>query len=62
MNVPLLGEIPLDTETREGGDSGKPIALAATAQSQRFIDLANTVIEKAEASKQRHRPTVTISD
>ncbi len=62
MNVPLLAEIPLDTQTREGGDSGKPIALEKTAQSRRFEDLARVVIEKADAGKQRHRPTVTISD
>ena len=27
LNVPLLGQIPIDIETREGGDSGSPIAL-----------------------------------
>jgi ATP-binding protein involved in chromosome partitioning len=25
--VPLLGEIPLDTRLREGGDSGRPLVL-----------------------------------
>ncbi len=42
MNVPLLREIPLDPATREGGDSGKPIATVGTgnAQAKRFEELA----------------------
>jgi ATP-binding protein involved in chromosome partitioning len=28
LNVPLLGEIPLETGVREGGDSGSPIVIA----------------------------------
>jgi len=29
MNVPLLGQIPINIETRERGDSGAPIALVS---------------------------------
>jgi ATP-binding protein involved in chromosome partitioning len=29
MNVPLLGQIPIDIETRERGDSGAPVALVS---------------------------------
>ncbi len=28
-NVPLLGQIPIDTQVREGGDDGQPVVLAA---------------------------------
>jgi ATP-binding protein involved in chromosome partitioning len=28
-SVPLLGQIPLDTRLREGGDSGAPVVLSA---------------------------------
>ncbi|HEX4750354.1 MAG TPA: Mrp/NBP35 family ATP-binding protein [Bryobacteraceae bacterium] len=64
MHVPLLAEIPLDPQTREGGDNGRPIAASKDggAQVARFEKLAKTVIEKAEASKQKARPTMTISD
>jgi ATP-binding protein involved in chromosome partitioning len=64
MKVPLLAEIPLDPKTREGGDSGKPIATSKEANSQvtLFEKLARTVIEKAEATKSKQRPTITIAD
>lgn len=64
MKVPLLSEIPLDPETREGGDQGQPIAAAkeSSPQAKRFTELAKIVIAKAEESKQRARPTMTIAD
>lgn len=64
MHVPLLAEIPLDPKTREGGDTGKPIAASKEPSNQKalFEKLAQTVIEKAEASKQKARPTITVAD
>ncbi len=64
MGVPLLAEIPLDPATREGGDSGMPIATSEVpnAQASLFEKLARTVIEKAAESSQRSRPTMTVSD
>lgn len=64
MKVPLLAEIPLDPKTREMGDSGKPIATLNEPNSQvtAFEKLARTVIERAEATKQKARPTITIAD
>jgi ATP-binding protein involved in chromosome partitioning len=64
MKVPLLAEIPLDPKTREGGDTGKPIAASNEPSTQitAFEKLARTVIEKAEASKQKARPTITVAD
>jgi ATP-binding protein involved in chromosome partitioning len=64
MNVPLLAEIPLDPKTREGGDSGQPIATIKTPNTQvtLFEKLARTVIERAEAMKQKARPTITVAD
>ena len=64
LHVPLLAEIPLDPKTREGGDTGKPIATLKepNAQAALFEQLARTVVEKAEASKQKARPTITIAD
>jgi ATP-binding protein involved in chromosome partitioning len=64
MNVPLLAEIPLDPATREGGDTGKPITTRSegTPQSAMFEQLAKTIIERANETKNRHRPTMTIAD
>ncbi len=33
LGVPLLGEVPIEIATREGGDQGTPIALRASAES-----------------------------
>jgi ATP-binding protein involved in chromosome partitioning len=64
MKVPLLAEIPLDPKTREMGDSGNPIAALSVPNPQvtAFEKLARTVIERAEATKQKARPTITIAD
>lgn len=62
MKVPLLAEIPLDPKTREGGDSGKPIASGTSAQAREFEKLARVVVEKAEIASQKARPTITIAD
>jgi ATP-binding protein involved in chromosome partitioning len=65
MNVPLLAELPLDPATREGGDSGKPIATLGSGnkQAKLFEDLARKIIERAaESTQQKQRPTITIAD
>lgn len=63
MHVPLLAEIPLDPETRAGGDAGQPIAIKPSPQTTIFEQLAHTIIERAEAMKQqKQRPTITVSD
>ena len=46
MNVPLLGQIPIDIETRERGDSGAPVALVAPSDnkvSAAFHEVASTI-------------------
>ena len=64
MKVPLLAEIPLDPLTRETGDNGRPISTlnGPNAQADRFTELARIVIERADATKSKARPTITISD
>jgi ATP-binding protein involved in chromosome partitioning len=65
MHVPLLAEIPLDPATREGGDSGKPIATLgnSNAQAQRFEELAKKIVTlAAESVAQKQRPKITIAD
>ncbi len=42
LQVPLLGEIPIDVATREAGDKGRPITVAepTSAVSRAFADIA----------------------
>ena len=50
LGVPLLGEIPIDLPTREGGDAGRPIALAppdANPVSAAFHQVAARFLEPA---------------
>ena len=49
FSLPLLGEIELDPNIREGGDSGHPVALAGETSvgAKAFYAFAAKVIEKA---------------
>jgi len=52
LNVPLLGQIPIDIETRERGDNGTPVALLPPAQSKvcaAFHDVAAKIRTKVPA-------------
>ncbi len=48
--VPLLGQIPLDTELREGGDTGRPVATHST-QSPAGAALRDIAAELAQRSR-----------
>ena len=50
LQVPLLGEIPIDIETREAGDRGMPIVLENRnhAISKVFINIAHEVRKRVE--------------
>lgn len=41
--VPLLAQIPLDVDLREGGDTGKPVALSDSPAAKVLNDLASTL-------------------
>jgi ATP-binding protein involved in chromosome partitioning len=45
QGVPFLGEVPLFTEIREGGDKGAPVAVSApkSAPGQAFIQIAESL-------------------
>lgn len=64
MNIPFLAEIPLDPQTRLGGDTGKPVATLEEPhpQTSAFEKLALRIVERANESKQKARPTIEISD
>lgn len=45
LGIPLLGEVPIDTRVRSGGDEGQPIVAAApdAPAAQAFMDVAGKV-------------------
>ncbi|MEP7065455.1 MAG: Mrp/NBP35 family ATP-binding protein [Gemmatimonadota bacterium] len=51
LNVPLLGEIPLETAVREGGDNGTPIVLARpdSAAARALSSIGVQIVEASEA-------------
>jgi ATP-binding protein involved in chromosome partitioning len=60
--VPLLAQLPLDPDTRKGGDEGAPIVVRRpeSAQAQAFRELAGRIIERLDAVATL-RPLPTIS-
>jgi ATP-binding protein involved in chromosome partitioning len=60
--VPLLGQLPLDPETRQGGDEGAPITVRRpdSPQAQAFREVARRVVERLDAVAAL-RPLPTIS-
>jgi ATP-binding protein involved in chromosome partitioning len=51
LQVPLLGEIPLESAVREGGDSGSPIVLAHpdSPAARALSSIGSQIVEAAEA-------------
>ena len=49
LGVPLLGEIPLYTPVREGGDDGRPIVVAdpTSTAARQLIALASRIAERS---------------
>ncbi len=45
MGVPLLGQLPIDLDTRIGGDTGKPVALGDSPMAQAYAGLARRLID-----------------
>jgi ATP-binding protein involved in chromosome partitioning len=51
FGVPLLGQIPLEMETREGGDAGVPVTVGHpdSAQAQAFRKIAAATVARVDA-------------
>jgi ATP-binding protein involved in chromosome partitioning len=51
FGVPLLGQIPLEIETRKGGDTGMPVVVGqpGSAQAAAFRQLAAAVTARVTA-------------
>jgi len=55
MGIPFLGEVPIDTRVRTGGDEGQPIVAAApdAPAAQAFLDLASRVAAQVSIQNMR---------
>jgi len=58
--VPLLGQIPLEMETRKGGDAGIPIVVGQpdSAQAKAFREVAAAVRGRVDAVSGLKLPTI----
>ncbi len=63
-NVPFLGQVPIQTAVREGGDQGKPVVAAApdSATGKAFAFVAERVAVRlaAEAARKPRKPTIML--
>jgi ATP-binding protein involved in chromosome partitioning len=64
MEVPFLGELPLEPQIRIGGDTGRPIALLGSSDPAglAFQRMATKVVEGIEAAAAKTGPTFSIED
>jgi ATP-binding protein involved in chromosome partitioning len=62
MNVPFLGELPLDPDIRIGGDTGKPIMLAGDSRAQGFTNIAQRVVDSLQQGGGSKGPSISIVD
>jgi ATP-binding protein involved in chromosome partitioning len=55
LKIPLLGEVPIDTRVRSGGDEGQPIVAAApdAPAAQAFADVAGKVAAQISIQSMR---------
>jgi ATP-binding protein involved in chromosome partitioning len=60
--VPFLGEVPLDIEVREGGDSGKPVVLARpdSVVGKAFAQIAGNVAAQVSIANANNLNTMII--
>lgn len=49
MGVPLLAELPIDLDTRLGGDAGKPVAAGEGPMADAYMKLAKRLVDEGKA-------------
>jgi ATP-binding protein involved in chromosome partitioning len=61
LGVPLLGQVPLATDVREGGDIGLPIVIAdpASPAAEAFNAIAQRIAEMRPARVRRQELRIT---
>jgi ATP-binding protein involved in chromosome partitioning len=45
LGVPLLAQLPIDLDTRLGGDAGRPVALGTGIMAEAYARLADRLIQ-----------------
>jgi ATP-binding protein involved in chromosome partitioning len=60
MNVPFLGELPLDPAVRVGGDTGQPITLGDAGAP--FVAIAREVQRRAAEESRKKGPSIQIEE
>ena len=55
MGIPFLGEVPIDTRVRQGGDEGQPIvaSLPSPPAARAFDELAGKVAAQVSIQNMR---------
>jgi ATP-binding protein involved in chromosome partitioning len=55
LQIPFLGEVPIDTRVRSGGDEGRPIVVAApdAPAAKAFAEVAGKVAAQISVQNQR---------
>jgi ATP-binding protein involved in chromosome partitioning len=58
LNVPLMGQVPIETRLREGGDTGRPVVLHPenSAAAKAIFSVADAIIEAVEAARPTSAP------
>lgn len=61
INVPFLGEVPLDMAIREKSDSGEPITVSEPngSHAAAYCDIAKKVLAALNAGSGRHAPSIS---
>ncbi|MEO1404943.1 MAG: Mrp/NBP35 family ATP-binding protein [Pseudomonadota bacterium] len=62
FRLPLLAEIPILVEIREGGDLGAPAALCDGTAAQTFEDIARSVVTSLEDLEHKPPPAIVFED
>ena len=58
LDVPFLGELALIPAIREGGDTGKPVALGEGSAAEAFLSLADAVSREMATASGRRLPEI----
>lgn len=62
LGLPLLGQLPILTDIREGGDTGKPAALGDGASAKLFHEIARAVALNLDSLQTKAPPKIIFED
>ena len=62
LGLPLLGQLPILNEIREGGDSGTPAAAAGGKSAGLFREIARSVALNLDSLQTKAPPAIIFED